>query len=58
MPKTNSLLTQFSIAEVNHIKSIIWADGKVTDDELRTVHDTIESGMGDVLPGLEWMKRD
>ncbi len=47
---------EFSVAETDHIKSIIWADGKVTYEELRTVHDTIESVMGDVPPGLEWMK--
>ena len=50
---------QFSSSEVAHIKSIIWADGKVTYEELRTVHETIEAVMGtddDVLLPLEWMK--
>ena len=47
---------QFSVAEVDHIKSIIWADGKVTYEELRTVHETIKEVMGDVPPEVEWMK--
>lgn len=47
---------EFSVAEIDHIKAIIWADGKVTYEELRTVHDTIASVMGDVQPDLEWMK--
>lgn len=46
---------QFSTAEIDHIKSIIWADGKVTYEELRTIHETIASVMGDVPPGLEWL---
>ena len=47
---------QFSAAEVDRIKSIIWADGKVTYEELRTIHDTIHAVMGEVEPGLEWLK--
>lgn len=47
---------EFSVAEIDHIKSIIWADGKVTYEELRTVHETIETVMGDVSPELEWLK--
>lgn len=41
--------------EMTRIKSIIWADGKVTYEELRTVHETIRSFVGDdmVLP-LDW----
>lgn len=46
---------EFSSAEIDHIKAIIWADGKVTYEELRTLHETIESVMGDVPPGLEWL---
>ena len=40
--------------EIAHIKSIIWADGKVTYEELRTVHETIQSLLGDELPTLDW----
>ncbi|MEM9767853.1 MAG: hypothetical protein AAF892_08240, partial [Cyanobacteria bacterium P01_D01_bin.71] len=42
--------------ELAHIKSIIWADGKVTYEELRTVHETIHSLMGDELPAIEWRR--
>ncbi|MEM8804969.1 MAG: hypothetical protein AAGF01_02840 [Cyanobacteria bacterium P01_G01_bin.38] len=47
---------EFSITEMDRIKSIIWADGTVTYEELRTFHETIESVMGDLPPGLEWLK--
>lgn len=40
--------------EIAHIRSIIWADGKVTYEELRTLHETIQSLMGDELPALDW----
>ena len=40
--------------EIAHVESIIWADGKVTYEELRTVHETIQSLMGDELPALDW----
>jgi len=46
---------QFSVGEVDRIESIIWADGKVTYEELRTVHETIQSVMGDMPPDLEWL---
>ncbi|MEM8780823.1 MAG: hypothetical protein AAGF26_18555 [Cyanobacteria bacterium P01_G01_bin.49] len=45
---------RFSEAEIAHIKSIIWADGKVTYEELRTVNKTIKEVMGDVVPEMEW----
>ena len=44
----------FSTAEIDRIKSIIWADGKVTYEELRTVNQTIKEVMGDVVPEMEW----
>ena len=48
---------QFSVYEVEHIRSIIWADGKVTYEELRTVHENIESVMGADTPvEIEWMR--
>ena len=40
--------------EIAHIKSIIWADGKVIYEELRIVHETIQSLMGDEFPTLDW----
>ena len=45
---------QLSIYESEHIQSLIWADGKVTYEELRTVNETIYSIMGDIPPSLEW----
>ena len=45
---------KFSTAEIDRIKSIIWADGKVTYEELRTVNQTIKEVMGDVVPEMEW----
>ena len=45
---------KFSEAEIAHIKSLIWADGKVTYEELRTIHQTIKDVMGDVVPEMEW----
>ena len=47
---------EFSVVELDRIKSIIWADGKVTYEELRTVHETIISVMGGLPPSLEWIK--
>lgn len=41
-------------SEIDRIKSIIWADGKVTYEELRTVHETVRSLIGDELPSLDW----
>jgi len=40
--------------ETEQIKSLLWADGKVTSDELRTLHQTIKSVMGDEAPEIEW----
>ena len=45
---------QFSIYESERVQSLIWADGKVTYEELRTVNETIISVMGDISPELEW----
>ena len=47
---------EFSVDEIERIQSIIWADGKVTYEELRTIHETIQSVMGDIPPELEWLK--
>ncbi len=40
--------------EIDRIKSIIWADSKVTYEELQTLHNTIKAVMGDDLPEMEW----
>ncbi len=45
---------KFSTYETQRIKSLLWADGKVTYEELSTVRETIKSVMGDDVPGLEW----
>ncbi|MEL6398701.1 MAG: hypothetical protein AAFO87_01575 [Cyanobacteria bacterium J06607_6] len=45
---------RFSIYESERIQSLIWADGKVTYEELRTVNETVSSVMGNLLPELEW----
>ncbi len=45
---------RFSIYESERIQSLIWADGKVTYEELRTVNETVTSVMGNLLPELEW----
>ena len=45
---------RFSEGEIDHIKSLIWADGKVTSEELRTVNKTIKEVMGDIAPEMEW----
>lgn len=45
----------FSVAQIDQIKSIIWADGKVTYEELHTISETIKEVMGDDQPGLEWL---
>ena len=42
-----------SDGEIAHIKSIIWADAQVTYEELRTVHETLQSLIGDELPLLD-----
>ncbi|MDY6939381.1 MAG: hypothetical protein SWY16_17150 [Cyanobacteriota bacterium] len=44
----------FSIYELDRIKALIWADGKVSYEELRTVNETIEAVMGDEIPDREW----
>ena len=46
---------KFSTYEIAHIKSILWSDGKVTYEELRTISETIHSVMGDIPPELEWI---
>lgn len=45
---------RFSIYESERIQSLIWSDGKVTYEELRTVNETVTSIMGDIPPELEW----
>ncbi|MEO1391223.1 MAG: hypothetical protein AAFV85_28165 [Cyanobacteria bacterium J06634_6] len=47
---------EFSTAQISQIKSLIWEDGKITADELRTIRETIKEVMGDTQPGLEWMR--
>ena len=46
---------KFSTDELDRIQSIIWADRKVTYEELRTLHETIQSVMGNLEPELEWI---
>ncbi len=45
---------KLSTYEIERINSILWADGKVTYEELRTVRETIKSTMGDDKPEVEW----
>ena len=45
---------RFSTDEIAQIKSIIWADGRVSYEELRAVNETIKSVMGDITPELDW----
>ncbi|MDY7013268.1 MAG: hypothetical protein SVX43_06610 [Cyanobacteriota bacterium] len=45
---------QFSTDEMARIKSILWADGKVTYEELRAIKETIRSVTGNVPPEQEW----
>ena len=45
---------KFSSYETQRIRSLLWADGKVTYEELSTVRETIKSVMGDDVPELEW----
>lgn len=47
---------EFSTAQISQIKALVWEDGKVTADELRTIRETIKEVMGDAQPGLEWMR--
>ncbi|MEO1144443.1 MAG: hypothetical protein AAFY26_02435 [Cyanobacteria bacterium J06638_22] len=49
---------QFSIYEHERIQSLIWADGKVTYEELRTMNEAIYSVMGDISPEFEWRRFD
>lgn len=43
-----------STDEIEHIKLLIWSDGKVSYEELRIVHETIAEVMGDITPTMEW----
>lgn len=45
---------KFSIYEADRIKSIMWSDGKVSYEELRTLHETIKSVTGNEYPDFEW----
>lgn len=45
---------KFSETEIARIKSLVWADGKVTYEELRTIHQTTKDIMGDIVPEMEW----
>lgn len=45
---------KLSQSEVSQIKSLMWADGKITSEELRTLHTTIKSVMGHEAPNFEW----
>ncbi len=40
--------------EISRIKSLMWSNGKITYEELRTLHETIESVMGELPPEFEW----
>ena len=43
---------QFLAADIDRIKSITWAHGKVTYEELCTILDTIHAVMGEAEPSL------
>ena len=45
---------KFSTYEIQSIRALLWADGKITYEELQIVHKTIKSVMGDNVPELEW----
>ena len=45
---------KFSTYEADHIKSIMWSDGKISYEELRTLHETVKSVTGNEYPELEW----
>lgn len=45
---------KFSSDEIAHIKSLLAADKQITYEGLRTIHETIMSVMGEVLPELDW----
>lgn len=45
---------KFSTYQVDRIKSIMWADGKISYEELRTLHETVKSVTGNEYPELEW----
>ncbi|NEQ45367.1 MAG: hypothetical protein F6K00_18250 [Leptolyngbya sp. SIOISBB] len=47
---------QFEAVDIDPIQPIIWADGKVTDTGIRTIHDTIHVVMGAVEPSLSWLQ--
>jgi hypothetical protein len=45
---------KLSIYETQQIRSLLWADGKVTYEELQTIRKTIKAVMGENVPELEW----
>lgn len=45
---------KFSTYEIERIKSMVRANGKVTYNRLRTVNKTIKAVMGDITPEIEW----
>ena len=47
---------QLSIYESARIQSLVWADGKVTYEELCIINETTYNVMGDILPELEWCR--
>lgn len=49
---------RLSADEHEYIQSLIWADGKVTYEELRTINETTYNLTGNSLPELEWRRAD
>lgn len=45
---------KLSLAEMESIKALMWADGRITYEELRVVHETVELITGDSIPELDW----
>ncbi len=45
---------KFSIYEIERIKSMMWADGKITYERLSTFRKTVKEVMGNIEPEIEW----
>ncbi|MEO1671471.1 MAG: hypothetical protein AAFR77_11910 [Cyanobacteria bacterium J06631_2] len=45
---------KLSIYEMEHIKSMIWANGKVNYERLSIFRKTVKEVMGDIEPEIEW----
>lgn len=45
---------KLSAAEMESINSLMWADGKISYEELRVVYETVEFITGDRTPEFDW----